>query len=336
MQRIINKPELVVDDAIRGYVKAWPQLFTATDNPRVLQYACRTTDSERVGIVTGGGSGHEPAFLGYIGKNMLDAVAIGEVFSSPTAISFLDSMRAADNGAGVACLYGNYAGDNMNVAMAVQMAEAEGISVKTVVANDDVASAPATEKDKRRGVAGEILMWKIAGAAAASGYNLDNVIRVAQLAIDNTRSIGMGLTSCVIPAVGKPNFTIRPGTMEIGIGHHGEPGTEVRDITDASRIAQLMVNSVLDDLPFQTNDDVAVLISGLGATPQMELHILYSAVAELLESSGLTIHRAFVGNYFTSLDMMGATLTVMRLNFELKGLLDMPAESLALTLREET
>ncbi len=337
MQRIINKPDFVVEDAIQGYLKAWPKLLCATKNPRVIKYAqFSALPKNKVGIITGGGSGHEPAFIGYIGKNMLDAVAIGEIFSSPTANSFLDAMKEANNGAGVACLYGNYAGDNMNVKMAMHMASIQDINVKTVVANDDVASASNIELDKRRGVAGEIFMWKIGSAAAASGYDLDDVIRISQLAINNTRSIGIGLSSCTIPAVGKPNFTIEPGKMELGIGHHGEPGIDIKDLDSADEIARTMVDTILNDLPFIAGDKVAVLLSGLGATPDMELHILYSKVADLLDENNIQVHRSFVGNYFTSLEMIGATLTIMRLDDELKQLLDLPAQSLGMTIVEET
>ncbi|PSJ45202.1 dihydroxyacetone kinase [Zobellella endophytica] len=334
MQRIINDPDLVVEESVLGYVKAHPRLLAHTDNPRVLKYPGRVADN-KVGVITGGGSGHEPAFLGYVGKNLLDAVAVGEIFSSPTAISFLDAAKAADRGAGVACLYGNYAGDNMNVKMATKMAEKQGITIRTVVANDDVASAPATELGKRRGVAGEILMWKIGGAAAARGYDLDGVIRVAQRTIDQTRSIGVGLSSCVIPAAGKPNFHIEAGTMEVGIGHHGEPGINVTALAPANEMARIMVDTVVPDLPFGAGDEVAVLISGLGATPNNELHILYSAVDELLQEKGIRVHRSYVGNYFTSLEMFGATLTVLKLDDELKQLLDLPATSIGLTQVEE-
>ena len=201
--------------------------------------------------MTGGGSGHEPAFLGYVGEGLVDAVAIGEVFSSPTAKSFLDAFVAADGGAGVACLYGNYAGDNMNVKMAVRQAASRGITVRTVVANDDVPSAPAGEREKRRGVAGEILMWKAGGGSAAEGRDLDGVIAAAQKAIDNTRSIGIGLAPCTIAAVGKPNFAIEDGMMEVGIGHHGEPGLSVMPLRPAREMADLMLDSVLPDLPFE-------------------------------------------------------------------------------------
>ena len=218
MQRIINNPDDVVPDYLKGYVMAHGDTVTTTSNPRVLKYK-NAPVRNKVGIVTGGGSGHKPAFVGYIGKNMVDAVAVGEVFSSPTAVAFLDAFRAADSGKGVACLYGNYAGDRMNVAMAIEEAEDLGMDVKTVIANDDVPSAPRNELEKRRGVAGEVFMWKVGGAKASLGGNLDEVIAAARKAIDNTRSIGIGLTPCTIAAVGHPNFAIEPGKMEVGIGH---------------------------------------------------------------------------------------------------------------------
>ncbi len=330
MNRIINDPDRVVEDAIQGYLAAHPELFTTTAHERVLKYP-NTPQKGKVGIVTGGGSGHEPAFLGYVGKNMLDAVAIGEIFSSPTAGAFLEAFKVADSGAGVACLYGNYAGDNMNVKMAAKKAAVAGISVKTVVANDDVASAPVTEKEKRRGVAGEIFMWKIGAAAASKGYNLDGVITVAQKAIDHCRSIGVGLTSCTIPAVGKPNFHIEDGTMEIGIGHHGEPGIRVAPLESAADMAKTMLDLVVADVPFVAGDDVAVLVSGLGATPTVELYIYYAEIAKMLAAQGIKVYRPYVGNYFTSLEMMGVTLTLMKLDDELKTLLDVPTHSLGLT-----
>jgi dihydroxyacetone kinase-like protein len=231
----------------------------------------------------------------------------------------------------VACLYGNYAGDNMNVKMAIRLAAADGITVKTVVANDDVPSAPLAEREKRRGVAGEILMWKVGGAKAATGASLDEVIAAAQKAIDATRSVGIGLTPCTIPAVGSPNFQIEPGTMEVGIGHHGEPGVAVEALTPAKAMAERMVGIVLPDLPFASGDDVVVLLSGLGATPIDELYILYGHVARLLEEQGIHIHRPYVGNYFTSLEMMGVTLTVMKLDDELRSLIDADADSVGLT-----
>jgi len=330
MQRIINDPELVVEDMLKGFLKAHRNIVAPTGNPRVIKYALAPVP-EKVGIVTGGGSGHKPAFVGYIGRNMVDAVAVGEVFSSPTASAFLDAFRAANSGRGVACLYGNYAGDNMNVKMAVELAAEEGIEVRTVVANDDAASAPKDELNKRRGVAGEVLMWKVGGAMAARGGTLDEVIAVAQKAIANTRSVGIGVTPCTIPAVGHPNFQIEHGTMELGIGHHGEPGIRVTELSTADVMAEMCVDIVLPDLPFAKGDRAVVLVSGLGATPVMELYIYYSKVAELLESRGVRVHRPYVGNYFTSLDMMGVTLTVMKVDDELASLIDLAAESMGLT-----
>ncbi len=330
LQRFVNDPSMAVEDMLVGFLKSHGDLVEGTENPRVLK--SRTAPVKgRVGIVTGGGSGHKPAFIGYLGRNLVDAVAVGEIFSSPTAKAFYDAFAAADGGAGVACLYGNYAGDNMNVKMARELAEEDGIRVMTVVANDDVPSAPKGEEKKRRGVAGEIFMWKAGGAKAALGGSLEEVIAAAQKAVDNTRSVGVGLTPCTIPAVGKPNFAIEPGTMEVGIGHHGEPGIAVTDLTSADEVAKSMVDIVLPDLPFKEGDEVAVLLSGLGATPVMELYILYGRMAALLEEKGLTIHRSYVGNYFTSLEMMGATLTVMKLDDELKELIDFEAESMGLT-----
>lgn len=329
MNRIVNDPNFVVEDMLKGFVKANSNLVAATDNPRVLKYVNAPVEG-KVGIVTGGGSGHKPAFIGYIGKNLCDAVAAGEIFSSPTAKAFLDAMKAADSGKGVACLYGNYAGDNMNVKMAIRSAKKEGITVKTVVANDDCASAPKTELEKRRGVAGEVLMWKVGGAKAAMGADLDGVIAAAQKAIDNTRSVGIGTAPCTIPAVGHPNFTIEDGTMEVGIGHHGEPGIKVEPLKTADEIAAEMVNIILPDLPFASGDEVVVLLSGLGATPVMEQYIVYNKVEELLAEKGIKVYKAYVGNYFTSLEMMGVTLTVMKLDDELKECIDMPADSVGL------
>ena len=331
MNRIINNADLVVEDMLKGWLLAHADTVVGTDNSRVVKRA-RAPEAGKVGIVTGGGSGHEPAFLGYVGDGMVDAVAIGEIFSSPTAKSFLDAMRAANGGAGVACLYGNYAGDNMNVKMAMAMAEREGIAVKTVVANDDVPSAPKGEEAKRRGVAGEILMWKVGAAKAAMGGSLDEVISAAQKAIDNTRSIGIGLSACIIPAVGHANFTIEKGKMEVGIGHHGEPGIDVRETVSAAEMADLMLKTVLPDLPFVAGQRVAVLVSGLGATPIMELYILYGELAKRLEAQGITIAFNAVGNLFTSLEMMGVTLTLMRLDDELESCLKAPCHCVGLTV----
>lgn len=328
MQRILNDPDHIVEEMLEGFLKSNPHIVAPTENPRVVRAV--EPPQDRVGIVTGGGSGHKPAFVGYVGKNMVDAVAVGEIFSSPTAAAFLDAFRAVNAGKGVACLYGNYSGDNMNVKMAARMAKKEGIEIKTVVANDDVPSAPKDQREKRRGVAGEIFMWKIGGAKAASGASLDEVIAAAQKAIDNTRSVGIGLTPCTLPAVGHPNFQIEEGTMEVGIGHHGEKGIDVLPIESAAQMAKRMCDIVLPDLPFQAGDEVAVLVSGLGATPVMELYVLYNEIDKLLAERGIKVYRSYVGNYFTSLEMSGATFSAMKLDDELKPLLDVPVETMGL------
>nr|WP_321984203.1 dihydroxyacetone kinase subunit DhaK [uncultured Lichenicoccus sp.] len=330
MNRVIDDPDQVTEGTLRGVLAAHPDLLAATDHPRVLRHA-GDRPRGRVGVVTGGGSGHEPAFLGYVGPGLCDAVAVGEVFASPTAKSFHAAFREANGGQGVACLYGNYAGDNMNVKMAAKLAAKDDITVKTVIANDDVASAPPEEADKRRGVAGEILMWKAGGARAAEGADLDGVIASAQKAIDNTRSIGIGLSACTIPAAGKPNFTIEAGKMEVGIGHHGEHGIAVLPVAPAREMAGLMLERILADLEFG-GEDVCVLVSGLGATPLMELYLLYGHVDEILRARRITPRFRYVGNYFTSLEMAGVSVTVTRLDEELDRLLRAPARSIGLTV----
>ncbi len=331
LNRVINDPEDVTADTISGVLAAHGDLLEATEHRRVLRRTGGTSTGQ-VGIVTGGGSGHEPAFLGYVGPGFCDAVAIGEVFASPTAKSFHAAFRAADGGAGVACLYGNYAGDNMNVKMAVRLAAKDGLTVRTVVANDDVASAPPEEADKRRGVAGEILMWKAGAAAAGEGADLDGVIDAARKTIEGTRSVGIGLTACTIPAAGKPNFSIPDGHMEVGIGHHGEKGVAVMPTATAREMAGMMLDRILADTIDFAGENVAVLVSGLGATPLMELYVLYGHVDEVLRGRGVTPRRRFVGNYFTSLEMMGVSLTVTRLDAELDRYLTAPARSIGLTV----
>jgi dihydroxyacetone kinase-like protein len=326
MKKFINDPSRVVEEMLEAYISAHGDLLSKTGNERVFKYKNAPIQG-KVGIVTGGGSGHKPAFIGYVGRNMVDAVACGELFSSPPAQMFYDAVIAADGGKGVAILYGNYAGDNMNVAMAMEELAEEGIEVKKVVANDDVPSAPKGEEARRRGVAGEILMWKVGGAKAAMGASLNEVIAAAQKAIDNTRSMGVGLSPCTIPEVGHPNFTIPEGKMEIGIGHHGEPGIGVVDLEPAAKVAERMCNVILPDLPFATGDEVVVLISGLGSTPAIELYILFNDVQRILKEKGIKIHVSYVGNYFTSLDMAGATLTLLKLDDELKACIDYECDS---------
>ncbi len=329
MQKFINNPSRVVEEMLEAYVIAHADLVSNTENERVIKYK-NAPIKGKVGIVTGGGSGHKPAFIGYVGRNMVDAVACGELFSSPPAQMFYDAVKAADGGKGIAILYGNYAGDNMNVAMAMEELEDEGIEVKKVVANDDVPSAPKGEEARRRGVAGEILMWKVGGAKAAMGASLDEVIAAAQKAINNTRSMGVGLAPCTLPEVGHPNFTIPEGKMEIGIGHHGEPGIEVVNLEPAAKVAQRMCDVIIPDLPFEAGDEAVVLISGLGSTPVMELYILFNDVQRILKEKGIKIHVSYIGNYFTSLEMAGATLTLMKLDEELKACIDYECDSVGM------
>lgn len=263
MQRFVNQPDMIVDDMLKGFEKAHKAIIhisNANDHVVVNNHLVKG----KVGIVSGGGSGHEPCFLGYVGKNMLDAVAVGEVFSSPPATAFYQAFLEADSGAGVACLFGNYAGDNMNVKMAVQMAMVNQVQVKYVAANDDIASAPMDEKEKRHGIAGSLFMWKIGCAKAALGGTLDEVIAYAQRAVDQTRSLCVGLEPCSIPAVGHPNFEIKEGTMEFGIGHHGEPGIQVGEIKSAKEIATMLCAKIERDLELKEKEEIAIILSGLG------------------------------------------------------------------------
>ncbi|WP_152657235.1 dihydroxyacetone kinase subunit DhaK [Oceanobacillus sp. CFH 90083] len=332
MQRFINNPEFIVDDLIKGYVKAYKGFIEkSANNDRVVKRK-NSPETGKVGIVTGGGSGHEPAFLGYVGENMVDAVAVGEVFASPPAEAFYDAILEADSGEGVACLFGNYAGDNMNVKMAIQMAEEEGVNVKFVTAKDDIASSPKETRHRRHGIAGGVYMWKAGGAKAALGGTLDDVIAVAQKAADNTRSICVGLSSCTIPAAGTPNFEIEEGMMEIGIGHHGEPGIRVEKLKSAAEIAAMMTDALLDDFAFDREQNIAVLLSGLGSTPKMELYVLYDAIEEVLKKQNHRVEVVLIGDYATSLDMNGISLSLMKLDNELKELLAYPAKTSGLTI----
>lgn len=326
MQRFVNNPDRIVDDMLQGYAKAHKnQIHICEHNDHVV--VKNQMKKGKVGIVSGGGSGHEPCFFGYVGEHMLDAAAAGEVFSSPPATAFLEAFKEADTGAGVACLFGNYAGDNMNVKMAVQMAKMQGIEVQYVTATDDLASAPKEDKEKRHGIAGSLFMWKIGCAKAELGGTLEEVVAAAQEAVDETRSICIGLTSCSIPAVGHPNFTIEEGTMEFGIGHHGEPGIHVEPIAEANSIADRLCTLIEEDLGLTEGEEVAVIVSGLGGTPLMEQYVLYNEVENYLSKKGISIYKAFVGDYVTSLEMSGAALTIMRVKEHMKELLNLSVDT---------
>ena len=332
MQRFVNDPDMIVDDMLKGYVKCHKDILHISEKNDHVVVKNRQR-KHKVGIVSGGGSGHEPCFLGYVGEHMLDAVAVGEVFSSPPATAFHQAFLEADTGAGVACLFGNYAGDNMNVKMAVQMAAMQQVNVRYVTANDDIASAPLDEKEKRHGIAGSLFMWKIGCAKAELGGTLDEVIDAAQAAVNETRSLCVGLPPCSIPAVGHANFEIQEGTMEYGIGHHGEPGLIVESLKSAKEIAAVLCEKIEADLKLKHGEEISVIVSGLGGTPIMELYVLYDEIENYFTERDISVYRSFVGDYVTSLEMSGAALTVMRMKEEFKELLDFPVDTPAITIK---
>jgi len=326
MKKIINRPADFVDEMLAGILYAHPdQLRTASDKRAIVRADAPVKG--KVGIATGGGSGHLPVFMGYVGKGLADGCAIGNVFSSPTANQMLAVTKAIDGGAGVLYLYGNYTGDVMNFDMAAEMADMEGIKVETVLVADDVASAPPERWQTRRGVAGLFFAYKIAGAKAAEMADLAAVKAAAEKAVANTRSMGVALGPCTVPEAGRPTFTIGDDEMEIGMGIHGEPGVRRGKLETADQIATTLTSSILNDLPFKSGDQVSVLVNGLGATPREELYIIYRKVWELLRDAGISVHRPYVGEYATSLEMAGCSLTLLRLDDELTRLLDAPAES---------
>jgi phosphoenolpyruvate---glycerone phosphotransferase subunit DhaK len=327
MKKMINDPYRVVEDTLAGIMKAYPlHLRFAKESSRSLVRSDAPIKG-KVGICTGGGSGHIPLFLGYVGPGLLDGVSVGNVFSSPAADDMLVTTREVNGGAGVLYLFGNYSGDKMNFEMAAEMAEADGIPVKMSIAADDVASAPRAEKNRRRGIAGIFFAYKIAGAKADTMAGLDKVKATADRVIDQTCTIGVALGSCTIPAVGKPNFTIAEDEMELGMGIHGEPGIERTKMRKADEVAATMADKVINDLPFKSNDDVAVLVNGLGATPPEELFILYSKFHDILVERGIKVYKSFVGEYATSMEMAGASFSLLKLDSELKRLLEAPAFS---------
>lgn len=326
MQKLFNQTGNMVDEAIDGFVKCYSGLVSFAGHKRALKYLPAPL-AGKVGIVSGGGAGHDPAFMGYIGENMLDAVAIGDIFSPPSADAFYAAFKAADAGKGVVCLYGNYPADTESVDKAVDRAAGEGIEVKCVIINDDVAHQ---ERARRRGSTGEVLSWKIGGAAAALGYSQDEIVAVSQKALENMRSIGIGLASCIIPEEGRPNYLIQPGTMEIGVGHHGQSSMDTCKLKSADATADIMLDMIGKDLSLRAQDRVAVVIAGLGNTMLSELHIVCARVCDVMAQAEVGIHRSYVGNFFTSLDMMGITLTLLRLDDELIRLLDYPAYPVSL------
>jgi phosphoenolpyruvate---glycerone phosphotransferase subunit DhaK len=324
MKKFLNRPEDFVDEMIAGIMAAHPDALTYVND----DLRCVTTAKSRpgkVGLSTGGGSGHLPLFLGYVGEGMLDGCAVGGVFQSPSAEQMLEVTKAIDSGAGVLYIYGNYGGDIMNFDMAAEMAEMEDIEVLQVVAGEDVASSKKGEEHKRRGVAGIFFVFKIAGACADTLAPLSEVKRVADKVCANVRTMGVALSSCVVPEVGKPSFSIGEDEMEIGMGIHGEPGIERSTLRTADAVVQQITDAIIEDLPYERGDEVAVLVNGLGATPKEELYIMYRKIHEILTQKGISVFHVYAGEFATSMEMAGASITLLKLDDELKGYLSAAA-----------
>lgn len=326
MQRLLNKPENYVDEMLEGLYAASPDKVTyVNDDKRCL--VSKYKKKGKVGLATGGGSGHLPLFLGYVGKGLLDGCCVGGVFQSPSPEQMLNVTKEIDQGAGVLYIYGNYGGDIMNFDMAKDMADMEDIEVRQVVAGEDVLSAPKDKADKRRGVAGIFYVYKIAGAAAEAMKSLDEVERLARKTCENVRTVGMALSPCIIPEKGKANFELPDGKMEIGMGIHGEPGIKLEDLKSADEIVDTMLDPILQDLPYKSGDEVSVLVNGLGATPREELYIVYRRVSQILKDKGIKVFNVYVGEYATSMDMAGMSISLLKLDEELKTYLKMPFDT---------
>lgn len=327
MKKILNTADSFVKDTMEGIVAAYGDKVEFLNGDfRVLMSKYPSRDG-KVGIVTAGGSGHLPLFLGYVGDGMLDGCAVGEVFASPSAEKMADMIRAADKGAGVICLFGNYNGDLFNFRMACEDVEFDDIKTRHVIARDDVASSPKESAEKRRGVAGIVYAYKIAGAAAAEGRDLAGVAEVAEKALDNIRTMGFALSPCIVPKVGKPTFDIGQNEIEIGMGIHGEAGIEVREMMTADQIATLLVETIEADMPLAEGDEVSVMVNGLGSTPYEEQLIVYRSVHKLLAGRGVNVHMPHIGEFATSMEMAGLSVTIFKLDEELKALLDAPAKT---------
>jgi dihydroxyacetone kinase len=327
MRKLINNPDDFVDEVLEGILAAHPdQLRSASADNRAIVRADSPTDG-RVGIVTGGGSGHLPVFLGYVGKGLCSGVAVGNVFSSPSPEQVHAATVASSGGAGVLYLYGNYGGDVFNFDLASDMAEMDDIEVRTVVVTDDVASAPPERAEERRGIAGLFFAYKCAGAAAERGDSLGEVEAVAKKAVAATRTMGVGLSPTILPAAGKPTFELDDGEMEIGIGIHGEPGVHRGPLETADEVSDRLLTAISEDIELSSGDRVAVLVNGLGATPLEELYVMYRRLAATFGDRGVDVHQKYIGEFATSLEMAGASITVMRLDDDLAELVDAPASS---------
>jgi len=317
VKKIINKPSDFVEESIDGLIKSHPEVYAmAKDNNRVITRAKKA--SKKIGIVTGGGSGHLPVFTGYVGKGFLDACAIGSVFASPSVDQMVSAIKNADNGSGVLCIIGNYGGDVMNFEMACEMVEAEGIKTKKVIVADDIASASEEEKLKRRGIAGMIFVFKVAGAISETGASLDEVFNLAAEANNNIRTLGVALSPCILPEAGKPTFEINDDEIEIGMGIHGEPGIKREKLKSANEIVDDLYKRLIDDSKLKANDTIALMINSLGATPLEELYIVSKRVNENLSNSKIKNVKTYVGRYATSMEMAGMSLTTFKLSESLK------------------
>ncbi|WP_438855977.1 dihydroxyacetone kinase subunit DhaK [Agromyces sp. M3QZ16-3] len=329
MKKIINDPKRVVDESVAGFGLAHADLVRVETDPIHVVRADAPV-AGKVGLVSGGGSGHEPLHAGYVGPGMLDAAVPGAVFTSPTPDPILAATKAVDGGKGVLHIVKNYTGDVLNFETAADLAAADGIEVRAVVTNDDVAVKDSLYTAGRRGVGGTVLVEKIAGAAADRGDSLDQVAEIAERVNANVRSMGMALTPCIVPHAGEPSFTLAEDEVEIGIGIHGEPGRERIKLEPADAIVDRLLTPIIEDLPYSSGDRVLLFVNGMGGTPQIELYIAYRRAAEVLAEKGITIERSLVGNYITSLEMQGFSITVLKLDDEMIGLWDAPVHTAAL------
>jgi dihydroxyacetone kinase-like protein len=328
MKKLINRPEDVLADALKGIDAAHPEL--RLDHQHRVIYRARAKSDGKVGLISGGGSGHEPLHGGFVGPGMLDAACCGEVFTSPTPDQMQEATSVVDRGAGVLHIVKNYTGDVMNFEMAGEMAAADsGVRVETVVTDDDVAVQDSTWTAGRRGVGVTVLLEKIVGAAAEEGRDLDAIVELAKRVNGQGRSMGMALTSCTVPSAGRPTFDLPDDEMEMGVGIHGEPGRRRVPLAGAAEIAEMLVEPVLADLDF-TGSPSIVMLNGMGGSPLIELYLMYGEVATLLEKAGVQVARTLVGNYITSLDMAGASVTVLKADDELIRLWDAPVETAGL------
>ena len=327
MKKILNQPANYVNDMLSGLYKAFPKQVKPVEDVHSLARADAPVKG-KVGLMTGGGSGHLPVFLGYVGKGMLDGCAVGDVFQSPSIEQIVNVTKQIDGGKGVLYIYGNYGGDILNFDMAAEMVAMDDIKTRTILVKDDVASAPPAEKARRRGVAGMVFAFKIAGAKAAQGAEMDEVVQVTERALDNIRTMGVALSPVTLPAVGAPTFQIGEDEMEIGMGIHGEPGIKREKLHTANEIAERMTEAILADMSIPKGGKVAVMLNGLGATPLEELLILYSKVHDILEARGIVVHKVYTGEFATSMEMAGASLTIFHLaDQELADLLGAEADT---------